>query len=162
MSFFKHLFFFFFNQQNVALRRAVLYFAIPAKISLQDLRLLATKRDETQIRWIIRHDFLSCYVTLIITIIICATQVFQLSSLLQVLYKYKPRVLPQQKFLPTISLAQCTPINIMSHRKKRKRQRKFECILTEGSKIHLHHFVLILQLEITPNYQKSPLAVYLY
>lgn len=34
-------------------------------------------------------------------------------------------------------------------------------MLTKGSKMHLHHFGLILQLEITPNYQKSPLAVYL-
>lgn len=42
-----------------------------------------------------------------------------------------------------------------------ERQGKLDCVLTKGSKMHLHPFGLILQLEIAANYQKSPLAVYL-
>lgn len=44
---------------------------------------------------------------------------------------------------------------------EKERQRKLDCVLTKGNKMHLHHFDLILHLEITPNYEKSPLAVYL-
>lgn len=44
---------------------------------------------------------------------------------------------------------------------EKERQRKSHCILTKDSEMPLHHFGLIIQLEITPNYQKSPLAAYL-